>query len=200
MTTEIRRTAPAAERNKGPILAVLARVLPVSGLAVEIASGTGQHVVHFAKALPRWTWQPTEIGPEARRSIAAWLKETGLSNLLPPLALDVCEPHWPVERADAVLCINMIHISPWRATECLMTGCERLLRPGGILFLYGPYRRFGRHTAPSNEAFDASLRERDPEWGMRDLEAVMETADGHGLGLSEVVEMPANNLSVVFTR
>ncbi len=200
MTTEIRRTAPAAERNKDPILAVLARVLPVSGLAVEIASGTGQHVVHFARALPGWTWQPTDIDLESRRSIAAWVEETGLTNILPPLALDVCEPPWPVERAGAVLCINMIHISPWRATECLMAGCASLLEPGGILFLYGPYRRFGRHTAPSNEAFDASLRERDPRWGVRDLEAVAETADGHGLALSEVVEMPANNLSVVFTR
>lgn len=200
MTTEIRRTAPAAERNKNPILAVLTRVLPDSGLAVEIASGTGQHVVHFAEALPGWTWQPTEIDPESRGSIAAWVEETGLTNILPPLSLDVCEPQWPVERADAVLCINMIHISPWRATECLMAGCASLLGPGGILFLYGPYRRFGRHTAPSNEAFDASLRERDPQWGVRDLGAVVETAEGHGLGLSEVVEMPANNLSVLFTR
>ena len=200
MTTEVRRTAPAAARNKGPILAVLARILPVYGLTIEIASGTGQHVVHFAGALSGWTWQPTEIDPEARRSIAAWVEETGLTNILPPLALDVCEPHWPVERADAVLCINMIHISPWRATECLMAGCERLLEPGGILFLYGPYRRFGRHTAPSNEAFDESLRQRNPQWGVRDLEEVEETAGAHGLGLSEVVEMPANNLSVVFAR
>ena len=200
MTTELPRTAPAAERNKEPILAVLARVLPVSGLALEIASGTGQHVVHFAGALAGWTWQPTEPDPEMRRSIAAWVEETGLTNILPPLALDVCETHWPVERADAVVCINMIHISPWHATEHLLAGCGRLLGPGGILFLYGPYRRFGRHTAPSNEAFDASLRERDRRWGVRDLEAVVETANGHGLGLSEVVEMPANNLSVVFTR
>ena len=200
MTTELPRTAPAAERNKNPILAVLQRVLPVSGLAVEIASGTGQHVVHFAEALPGWTWQPTEIDPESRGSIAAWVEETGLTNILPPLALEVCEPHWPVGRADAALCINMIHISPWRATECLMAGCAGLLRDGGILFLYGPFRRFGRHTAPSNEAFDASLRERDPQWGVRDLEAVVETAEGHGLGLSEAVEMPANNLSVLFAR
>lgn len=200
MTSEDCRTAPAAERNKDPILAVLARILPVSGLAVEIASGTGQHVVHFAGALPGWTWQPTELDPEMRLSIAGWLEETGLPNILPPLALDVCEAHWPVARADAVLCINMVHISPWQATLCLIAGCERLLEPGGILFLYGPYRRFGRHTAPSNEAFDSSLRERDPEWGVRDLEIVVETAERHGFGLSEVVEMPANNLSVVFMR
>lgn len=200
MTTEARHSASAAERNKEPILAVVARLLPPSGLAVEIASGTGQHVVHFAAALPRWTWQPTELDPQMRRSIAGWVAEAKLPNVLPPLSLDVCESDWPVERADAVLCINMIHISPWQATECLMTGCESLLRPGGILFLYGPYRRFGRHTAASNEAFDAGLRLRDPRWGVRDLEAVVETAEGHGLGLLEVVEMPANNLSVVLAR
>ena len=198
--TELPQRAPAAERNKHAILAVLERVLPQSGLAVEIASGTGQHVVHFASALPGLTWQPTEIDPWMRQSTSAWLAETGLSNVLPPLDLDVCQPEWPVERADAVLCINMIHISPWRATECLIAGCQSLLRPGGILFLYGPYRRFGRHTAPSNEAFDASLRQRDPQWGVRDLEAVVETAERHGLGLSEIVEMPVNNLSVVFVR
>jgi SAM-dependent methyltransferase len=155
---------------------VLQRVLPPTGLALEIASGTGQHVVHFAKALPRWTWQPSEPDPQMRESIAAWVAETGPANVLAPLDLDVCRAEWPVERADAVVCINMIHISPWRATEHLLAGCERLLGPGGILFLYGPYRRFGRHTAPSNEVFDESLRQRNPEWGVRDLETVEETA------------------------
>ena len=200
MTIEPPRSAPAAERNREPILAVLQRVLPPTGLALEIASGTGQHVVHFAKALPRWTWQPSEPDPKMRGSIAAWVSETGVANVLPPLDLDVSRADWPVERADAVLCINMIHISPWRATEHLLAGCERLLGPGGILFLYGPYRRSGRHTAPSNEAFDESLRQRNPQWGLRDLETVEETANQHGLALSEVVEMPANNLSVVFVR
>jgi SAM-dependent methyltransferase len=200
MTTEARQSAPAAGRNKDPILGVLQRVLPQSGLVVEIASGTGQHVVHFARALPRLTWQPTEPDAQMRQSIAGWLAEAGLSNVLPPLDLDVCRPDWPVDHADAVLCINMIHISPWRATEHLIAGCERLLRPGGVVVLYGPYRRFGRHTAPSNEAFDASLRARDPQWGVRDLEAVVETAERHNLSLSEVVDMPANNLSVVFVR
>jgi SAM-dependent methyltransferase len=123
-----------------------------------------------------------------------------MANVLPPLDLDVCRADWPVERADAVVCINMIHISPWRASEHLLAGCERLLGPGGILFLYGPCRRFGRYTAPSNEAFDESLRQRNPQWGVRDLEAVEETARTHGLALSEVVEMPANNFSVVFVR
>jgi SAM-dependent methyltransferase len=200
MTTDTPQSAPAAERNKAPILAVLEQVLPPSGLAVEIASGTGQHVVHFAQALPQWTWQPTEPDSQMRQSIAAWLAISDLPNVLPPLALDVCQPDWPVDRADAVLCINMIHISPWHATEHLLAGCERILRPGGILYLYGPYRRFGRHTAPSNEAFDASLRQRDPQWGVRDLETVAETARQHGLEMSQVVEMPANNLSLVFVR
>jgi SAM-dependent methyltransferase len=200
MTTDARQSAPAAERNKEPILEVLARVLPQSGLVLEIASGTGQHVVHFARALPGLTWQPSEPDPQMRPSIAGWLAETGLSNVLPPLDLDVCRPEWPIGRADAVLCINMVHISPWQATEQLLAGCERILPPGGILYLYGPYRRDGRHTAPSNEAFDASLRQRDPQWGVRDLETVIEAASGHGLDLSEVVEMPANNLSVVFAR
>lgn len=200
MTTEPPRSAPAAERNKGPILSVLERVLPPSGFAVEIASGTGQHVVHFAAALPQWTWQPTEADPGMHGSIAGWIAQSGIGNVLPPLALDVCEPEWPVEHADAVVCINMVHISPWRATEQLLAGCGRLLGPGGLLFLYGPYRRFGRHTAPSNETFDEDLRRRNPLWGVRDLEAVVEVATRHGLVLSEVVGMPANNLSVLFVR
>jgi SAM-dependent methyltransferase len=200
MTADARQSAPAAERNKDPILAVLRRVLPQSGLVLEIASGTGQHVVHFARALPGLTWQPSEPDMQNRLSIAGWLAETGLPNVRPPLDLDVCRPDWPIDHADAVLCINMIHISPWQATEQLLAGCERILRPGGILYLYGPYRRGGRPTAPSNEAFDASLRQRDPQWGVRDLETVVEAASGHGMDLSEVVEMPANNLSVVLLR
>jgi SAM-dependent methyltransferase len=200
MATESPQSAPAAERNKDAILAVLERVLPQTGVVLEIASGTGQHVVHFASAMPGLTWQPSEPDPQMRRSIAGWLAETGLPNVLPPLDLDVCRLDWPIERADAVMCINMIHISPWQATEQLIAGCGRIVRPGGVLYLYGPYRRHGRHTAPSNEAFDASLRQRDPQWGVRDLETVVEAARGHGLELSETVEMPANNLSVVLVR
>lgn len=200
MTTDARQSAPAAERNKDFILAVLQRVLPQSGLVLEIASGTGQHVVHFARTLPGLTWQPSEPDAQMRPSIAGWLAETGLPNLLPPLDLDVCRPEWPIDIADAIVCINMVHISPWNATEQLLAGCERVLPPGGALYLYGPYRRDGRHTAPSNEAFDASLRQRNPQWGVRDLETVVEAARGHGMDLSEVVEMPANNLSVVFER
>ena len=200
MNRQEARTAPAAERNKEPILAVLRRVLPKSGLVLEIASGTGQHVVHFAAALPKLTWQPSDPDPESRRSIDAWIAETELQNILPPLALNVHDHPWPLERAEAVVCINMAHISPWQATLDLMSGAARLLRAEGVLFLYGPYRRFGAHTAPSNEVFDASLRARNPEWGVRDVEAVADVAASHGFAPEQVVEMPANNLSVIFRR
>jgi hypothetical protein len=196
---DARRSAPAADRNKGPILDVLARVLPESGLACEIASGTGQHVVHFAAALPRLTWQPTELDARLHPSIAAWIAHTGLPNVLPPLHLDVCE-EWPLAKADAVLCINMIHIAPWAATLALLRGASRVLPARGVLFLYGPYRRFGAHTAPSNEAFDADLRATNPEWGLRDMETVVEIAAQEGLALIDVVPMPANNFSVVLRR
>ena len=193
-------TAPAAERNKDPILGVLRRILHESGLVLEIASGTGQHVIHFARALPKLTWQPSDPDREMRASIAAWIAQTALPNVRPPLALDVREDEWPVEHADAVLCINMVHISPWGATLGLMRGAGRLLRPGGVLALYGPYKRCGGHTAPSNEVFDQQLRGANPEWGVRDLEAVEDAARLQGLTLEEVAEMPANNLTVVFRR
>ena len=149
---------------------MLRRVLPVRGVVLEIASGTGEHAVHFAAALPGLTWHPTDRDPAALHSIAAWRASTPLPNCSPPIELDVTSPAWPVERADAVLCCNMIHISPWRSTEGLIEGAGRVLSPGGVLFLYGPYKESGRHTAPSNEAFDADLRVRNPEWGVRDLE------------------------------
>jgi Protein of unknown function (DUF938) len=197
---DARRSAPAADRNKDPILAVLKRVLPARGLVCEIASGTGQHVVHFAAALPHLTWQPSELDARFHASIAAWIAYTGLTNVRPPLRLDVCAADWPLAHADAVLCINMIHIAPWAATLALMRGASRLLDAGGTLFLYGPYRRFGAHTAPSNEAFDASLRATDPDWGVRDMETVVEVAAQNGFMLVEVVAMPANNFSVVLRR
>jgi SAM-dependent methyltransferase len=197
---EKRQTAPAAERNKEPILAVLRRVLPESGLVLEIASGTGQHVVHFAGALPRLTWQPSDPDPQMRASIAAWVADAALPNLQPPLDLDVLADEWPIERADAVVCLNMIHIAPWAATLHLMAGASRLLPARGVLVLYGPFRRFSRHTAPSNEMFDAQLRRTDLDWGVRDLEVVASVAEQNGFALDEVVEMPANNLSVVFRR
>lgn len=195
-----RRSAPAAERNREPILTVLRRVLPEAGLVLEIASGTGQHVVHFARALPRLTWQPSDPDPAMRASIAAWTADAGLPNIRPPLDLDVRSDAWPDEPADAMLCINMIHIAPWAATLHLMEGASRLPRPQGVLVFYGPFRRAGRHTAPSNAAFDEQLRRTNPQWGVRDLEAVADVAGRNGLVLEEAIDMPANNLSVVFRR
>jgi SAM-dependent methyltransferase len=175
------RSAPAVARNRDPILNVLRRVLPARGLVLEIASGTGEHAVHFAGALPDIVWQPTDPDEAALRSIAAWREQTRLPNLPPPLEFDVAANIWPVERADAVVCINMIHISPWRGAVALMAGAGRVLAPGGVLFLYGPYKEEGRHTAPSNEAFDADLRARNPEWGVRDLGDIIALAASHGL-------------------
>jgi hypothetical protein len=192
--------APAAARNKQPILEVLQRWLPASGTVLEIASGTGQHVAHFARALPSLVWQPTEADAGRHDSIVAWIDAEQLSNVLPPLALDVSRHPWPVDRADAVLCINMIHISPWQATLDLMAGSARVLSPGGMLILYGPFRRLGAHTAPSNAAFDTDLRARSQAWGVRDLEAVADVALKNGLALREAVPMPANNFSVEFRK
>ena len=195
--------APAVARNREPILAVLRRVLPERGLVLEIASGSGEHAFYFAAALPRLTWQPTDPDPEARESIAAYRDAMELPNVLPPLALDAAASRWPVTQANAIiaiLAINMIHIAPWAAAEGLMAGAERLLPEGGVLFLYGPFREHGQHTAPSNAAFDESLRARNREWGVRDLDEVTALADRHGLALKERVAMPANNLSVVFRR
>jgi cyclopropane fatty-acyl-phospholipid synthase-like methyltransferase len=191
---------PSAERNKGPILDVLARVLPRRGVVLEIASGTGQHVVHFAKALPGLTWQPSDQDAELRESIALRVAEERLANVNPPIDLDVSGLPWPLRRADAVVCINMIHVAPWPATRALFEGARALLPAQHVLFLYGPYRRFGRHTAKSNEQFDSDLRAHDPEWGLRDVEAVSEVAASYGFALAEIVEMPANNLSLVFKR
>jgi SAM-dependent methyltransferase len=193
-----RRNAPAADRNKEPILDVLRRILPRRGLVLEIAAGTGQHTAHFASALPGLQWQPTEPDADYHDSIRAWTDN--LPNVLPPLALDVSAWPWPVERADAVLCINMIHISPWQSTLDLMAGAGAILPTGGVLFLYGPYKRGGAHTAPTNEAFDADLRTRNAAWGLRDMETVIDVAGSNGLVFKEAVAMPANNFSVVFAK
>lgn len=200
MQTDARLSSPAALRNRGPILDVLRTVLPDSGTVLEVASGSGEHILHFAGALPALTWQPSDPSPAARASIAAWLDEERHDNVLAPLALDAAAPQWPVTRADAVLAINMVHISPWRATLGLLDGAARLLPPGGTLFLYGPYRRAGIPLSESNAAFDADLKARNPDWGLRDLDAVAAAADAAGLTLARVVEMPANNLSVMFAR
>lgn len=196
----MKREAPAAARNREPILEVLRDRLPGRGLVLEVASGTGEHALHFAAALPGLVFQPSDPDPDARASIDAWVADSGLPNLRPALALDASGPNWPVAAADAVLCCNMIHISPWASAVGLVTGAGRILPPGGLLYLYGPYRRDGRHTAPSNEAFDADLKRRNPAWGVRDLEAVADLAVDAGFGGPEVVEMPANNLSVMFRR
>lgn len=196
---DARRYAPAAARNREPILAALRGRLPAAGLLLEVASGSGEHAVHLAAAFPALAIQPSDPDPDARASIAAWAAEGGLANLRPPLALDAAAT-WPLAHADAVLCINMIHIARWAAAEGLLRGAARILPPGAPLVLYGPFRRGGAHTAPSNEAFDASLRAQDPRWGVRDLEEVAALAATQGFGAPEVVPMPANNLTVVFRR
>lgn len=198
--SDARQFSPSAARNRGPILDVLKRVLPQKGLILEIASGTGEHAMHFARHLPGLTWQPSDPDADARASIAAWIEAEPLANVLPPLPLDVTSPAWPVEHADAMVCLNMIHIAPWTAAEALLRGAARLLSGGGVLYLYGPYKKDGRHTAPSNAAFDDDLRRRNPAWGVRDLADVENVAIAHGLRLRETVAMPANNLSVVFAR
>jgi cyclopropane fatty-acyl-phospholipid synthase-like methyltransferase len=195
-----RRHAPATQRNRDPIRDVLARVLPKEGTVLEIASGSGEHAVYFAAQWPTLVWQPSDGGASQRASIEAWIAHTGVANVRAPLALDAAADAWPITSAAAVVCINMVHISPWRACEGLMAGAARVLPAGGVLFLYGPYKVGGKHTAPSNEAFDASLRAQDPAWGVRDLEEVLALAARHGLVHVETVAMPANNLSLVLRR
>jgi SAM-dependent methyltransferase len=196
MNMALRLHNAAAERNRQPILEVLQRTLPASGRLLEIASGTGQHAAHFGAALPGWCWQPSDRDDSAFASIQAWTEN--LPNVLPPLRLDVTDSEWPVAGADAVYCANMIHIAPWEACLGLMRGAACCLVPRGLLILYGPYRIEGEHTAPSNAAFDADLKQRDPAWGVRDLEAVAEAAAAQGLALRERIAMPANNQMLVF--
>ena len=198
-----RHDAPSARRNLDVIVAVLREVLPPEGAALEIASGTGQHVVAFAQAFPAMAWQPSDPDPQARASIAAWIGAARVGNVRAPVALDVAQAGWHADlgaRFDAMLAINLLHIAPWSACEGLMAGAARLLGPRGLLYLYGAYKRDGRHTAPSNDAFDRSLCFRDPAWGVRDLEAVAACAEDNGLSLDRVIAMPANNFSVIFRR
>ena len=199
MTEPIPQSA-AAERNKGPILDVLRSVLPARGAVLEVASGTGQHVVHFAAALPALSWQPSDPNPERRATIAARIAAARLGNVRSPLALDVHDEPWPLtDVVDAVVCINMIHIAPASATAALFAGAGRWLQPGGgVLLLYGPFKQGGRHTAPSNAAFDARLRAENPDFGVRELDAVTGAAAAAGLARTAVVAMPANNLCAVF--
>jgi SAM-dependent methyltransferase len=191
--------SPPAERNKQPIADVLARVLPPVGVVLEIASGTGQHAEHFARAFPALTWQPSDPDAGALAILEERVRRAALPNLRAPLELDVHELP-PMGGITAVICCNMIHIAPWSACAALLLNAERWLAPGGRLVLYGPYKRGGQHTAPSNAAFDADLRRRNPEWGVRDLDDVVAVARRHSFKLSEVVAMPANNFTVVLTR
>jgi len=198
--SDLRRHAPAAERNRGPILEVLRRVLPARGTVLEVASGTGQHVSFFAAACPELDWQPTERDPAAFDSIVAWAEAEGLTNVRPPLRLDVTAEPWPVGTVEGIFNANMIHIAPWEVCLGLMRGAGRHLAPGGVLVLYGPYRIGGEHTAPSNAAFDLDLRARNETWGVRDLEEVVAAASREGLFFEERVPMPANNQTIVFLR
>jgi Protein of unknown function (DUF938) len=197
---DLKLHAPATNRNREPILAVLSRILPASGLVLEISSGTGEHAAFFAQALPHLEWQPTDFDSRSLISIAAYRDERGLPNLLAPLPLDAASADWPVVRADAIVCINMIHIAPWAACVGLMAGAARTLRAGGMLYLYGPFKEKGVHTADSNHRFDMDLRMRDPDWGVRNLDDVISLAADYGLRHAEIAVMPANNRSVVFSK
>ena len=200
MDIDHRLSSPAALRNRESILDVLRTVLPERGTVLEIASGSGEHITHFAAAMPTLIWQPSDPSLAARTSIAAWLHDTPLANVRAPLDIDAAAEPWPIADADAVLAINMVHISPWRATLGLLGGAARLLPAGGHLYLYGPFRRADVPLVASNAAFDADLKARDPSWGIRDLDTVAAAATPLGLNLDRVIEMPANNLSVVFVR
>ncbi|BAZ70328.1 MAG: DUF938 domain-containing protein [Pelatocladus maniniholoensis HA4357-MV3] len=203
---DTRQYAPATQRNREPILEVLLQVLPATGSVLEIASGTGEHAVYFAPRLSPRQWIPSDPNPLHRASIAAWSTHLPCETLQPPLEIDVREPVWMIEKEalfttspiTAIVNINMIHISPWAACLGLMAGAGRILPSGGILYLYGPFKRDSKHTAPSNAAFDESLRAQNPEWGVRNLEDVVTAASRHNLSLLNVYQMPANNLSVVF--
>lgn len=201
-----KKHAPAADRNKEPILEVLKGCLPNHGTILEIASGTGQHAVHFIRNLPNHYWQPSDPNGDSRNSISAWWWEVQLNNILPPLDINTQDDIWSVEKiilplpVSSLVCINMIHISPWESTIGLMKGAARILPSDGILYLYGPYKVKGKHTAPSNELFDITLKSQNPKWGVRDLEDVKKMASDHGLTFVKTVDMPANNLSVIFKK
>ena len=198
MPNDLRKFAPATARNRDPILDVLRGVLPERGIVLEIASGTGEHGVHFARHLPGLEWQPSDADDDALASIAAWREHERLANLRPPVRIDVTADAWPVATVDAVFCANMIHIAPWECALGLVRGVGRHLRAGGVFVLYGPFRVDGQHTAASNARFDADPRARDPAWGVRELADVVAEAEPHGLRLRERVAMPANNLTVIF--
>jgi cyclopropane fatty-acyl-phospholipid synthase-like methyltransferase len=195
--------SPSAARNSAPILAVLKRVLPTPCVVLEIGCGTGEHAVCFAEAMPNLVWQPSDANSDARASTAGWIKYIGVNNVLAPLDIDVCSRLWGVEQMgpfDAIVSINMVHIAPWAATLGLFAGAGRLLCAGGLLVLYGPFMRRGAHNAPSNAAFDASLKARNPSWGVRDIADLERVGEASRLSLRETIEMPANNALVIFSN
>lgn len=201
--SDARLYAPATERNREAILEVLLEVLPPTGTILEVSSGTGEHAIFFASRLTPRQWLPSDLNPLALASINAWRSYAKCENLYPPIVLDASLPTWElgkVEPISAIANINMIHIAPWESCLGLMAGAGRILPPGGILYLYGPFTRGGKHTAPSNAAFDESLKEQNPDWGVRDLDAVIKVANSQQLTLVKTVAMPANNLSVIFQR
>ena len=195
-----RRSSPAVARNRDAILDVLRIELPPNGLVLEVASGSGEHALHFARALPALDWQPSDPSAAARESIAGWIAADPLPNLRAPLDLDAETGLAAIAQVDAILCINMVHISPWSATQGVMRGAGRLLPPGGPLCLYGPFRQGDRPLAPSNAAFDADLRMRDARWGLRTVDAIAACAKAGGLALQRIVAMPANNLMIILRR
>jgi SAM-dependent methyltransferase len=197
---DLRQYYPATARNRESIAKVLQRVLPPSGLILEIASGSGEHTAHLAPLFPNLVWQPSDRDPALLDSIAAHATASAAANIQQPLVLDVAAQPWPIDEAAAILCINMIHIAPWPAGRLLLKGAGALLAEGGVLYLYGPYKRRGRHTAPTNAAFDASLRQQNPAWGLRGVEEVETEARQYGLQLEEIVDMPANNFSLIFRK
>mgnify|MGYP000577928317 CR=1 FL=1 len=197
---DARLHAPATQRNRAAILEVLMRLLPADGTVLELASGTGEHAVWFAQQLRPLIWQPSDADPEMRASIAAHARAQGVATIRAPLAIDVTQRPWPLERADAAVCVNLIHIAPWAAAEGLFAGAAELLPAEAPLLLYGPFKRGGAHTADSNARFDESLRAQNPAWGVRDLDDVDALARANGFVPLEVVEMPANNLTVAYRR
>lgn len=203
VSADQRMFSPSAARNSAPILAVLKRVLPTHGVVLEIGCGTGEHAVSFAAAMPYLTWRPSDPDSDARASTASWIRFSGLGNVLPPLDIEVCSTPWGVEQTapfEGIVSINMVHIAPWAASLGLVAGAGRLLCPGGVLVLYGPFMRNGEHSAPSNAAFDTSLKAHNSSWGVRDIADLERVGQSSGLSLRDTIEMPANNMSVVFTR
>lgn len=200
MSEEARKQAPAVARNRDAIAEVLAEELPASGLVLEVASGTGEHALHFARRFPQFTWQPSDPDADALRSIAAWRADCPGENLLAPLELDACSSKWLIEAADAVICINMVHISPWKASEGLFAGARRLLGEAAPLILYGPYLENAVETAVSNLQFDRSLRSRNAQWGLRRLEDMDALATRNGFSRTARYAMPANNLTLIYRR